>query len=69
MDIAAAFPSLGRQWMWNVIERWGMHGHMLRLLKACYFWPASFLDLGGERRPPLIAASGVAQGCPLSGAI
>eukprot|EP00959_Pyramimonas_sp_CCMP1952_P210311 4401221-Pyramimonas_sp.AAC.1 len=29
----------------------------------------SFLELGGGRRPLLVAASGVAQGCPLSGII
>eukprot|EP00959_Pyramimonas_sp_CCMP1952_P299663 6267854-Pyramimonas_sp.AAC.1 len=69
MDIAAAFPSLGHRWMCNVLQRWGIHGRMLHLLQACYHWPVSYLDLGGARRPLLIAASGVAQGCPLSGTI
>ena len=42
---------------------------MFALLQACSQLPISFLELGGERRPLLIAASGVAQGCPLWGTI
>eukprot|EP00959_Pyramimonas_sp_CCMP1952_P143472 3003570-Pyramimonas_sp.AAC.1 len=58
MGIAAGFPGLGHQWMWNVLEQWGIHGHLMHQIQACNIWPVSFLDLGGERRPLLIAASG-----------
>eukprot|EP00959_Pyramimonas_sp_CCMP1952_P270545 5655993-Pyramimonas_sp.AAC.1 len=69
MDIAAAFPSLLHDWLWEVLGRWGFHGQVLTLLKACYEMPLAFLEMGGIRRPLLFAASGVAQGCPLSGTL
>eukprot|EP00959_Pyramimonas_sp_CCMP1952_P256637 5361278-Pyramimonas_sp.AAC.1 len=39
------------------------------ILMCCYVNPLCFLTIGGVRRPLLIAESGVAQGCPLSGTI
>eukprot|EP00959_Pyramimonas_sp_CCMP1952_P175344 3664612-Pyramimonas_sp.AAC.1 len=69
MDIAAAFPSLLHDWLWEVIRRWGIAGRARRLLQSLCASPIAFLELGGTRRPLLVAASGVAQGCPLSGTI
>eukprot|EP00959_Pyramimonas_sp_CCMP1952_P442462 9262621-Pyramimonas_sp.AAC.1 len=69
MDIAAAFPSLIRQWFWAVLERWGIQGNFATILMCCYTNPLCFLTIGGVRRPLLNAESGVAQGCPLSGTI
>eukprot|EP00959_Pyramimonas_sp_CCMP1952_P314383 6581271-Pyramimonas_sp.AAC.1 len=65
MDIAAAFPSLFHTWLWEVIRRWGIGGRVRRLPQSFYASPIAFLELGGTRRPLLVAASGVAQGCPL----
>eukprot|EP00959_Pyramimonas_sp_CCMP1952_P104118 2176308-Pyramimonas_sp.AAC.1 len=69
MDIAAAFPSLTHAWLWATLRRWGIHGVFLHLLQSCYNMPLAFLELGGTRRPRLLAESGVVQGCPLSGTL
>ena len=47
MDIAAAFPSLRHDWLWEVLRRRGIHGRFLTLL--CYHMPIAFLELGGTR--------------------
>eukprot|EP00959_Pyramimonas_sp_CCMP1952_P461392 9481509-Pyramimonas_sp.AAC.1 len=47
LDIAAAFPSIGHQWLWIVLSRWGISGRMLKFLRACYYMPLSFLELNG----------------------
>eukprot|EP00959_Pyramimonas_sp_CCMP1952_P444306 9302371-Pyramimonas_sp.AAC.1 len=65
MGIAAAVPSLIRQWLWAVLARWGIQGNRAKILTCCYTNPLCFLTVGGVRRPLLSAGSGVAQGCPL----
>eukprot|EP00959_Pyramimonas_sp_CCMP1952_P199874 4180749-Pyramimonas_sp.AAC.1 len=69
MDIAAAFPSLTRERLWETLRRRGIRGACLQLLQCCYRVPLAFLELGGARRPLILAESGVAQGCALSGAL
>eukprot|EP00959_Pyramimonas_sp_CCMP1952_P036545 764909-Pyramimonas_sp.AAC.1 len=58
MDIAAAFPSLTHAWLWATLRRWGIHGVFPNLLQSCYNMPLAFLELGGVRRPLLLAESG-----------
>ena len=47
MDIVAAFPGRLYAWLWEVLARWGIHGPMFAMLRACCHLPIALLEHGG----------------------
>ena len=66
-DFAAAFPSLGRAWLFCALEQFGLPQGYLNLFHALYYAPNSYVKVDGLRFAMFALESGVAQGCPASG--
>jgi hypothetical protein len=49
-----------------VLERSGMQGPYLNIIKAVYSKPVANLKLNGEKLEAISLKSGTRQGCPLS---
>ena len=64
---AAAFPSLGHQWLFNQLRRVGLPDGYLHVIRALYHLPMAYARFGGCVIPMFFLLSGVLQGCPLSG--
>lgn len=67
LGAAAASPSLSRMFLVVALEAVGMPLAVVRLVAALYSHILMYILLGGLRELG-VATSGVAQGCPLSGA-
>ena len=68
-DIAAAFPSLGHDWLWAVLARTGLPQGYLTFIESRYFGPRGFASVQGSKQFLFYLQSGVMQGCPLSGSV
>ena len=52
--------------MIKVLERAGIQGTYLNIIKAIYSKPTANIKLDGEKLPAIPQKSGTRQGCPLS---
>ena len=52
--------------MIKVLERAGIQGTYLNIIKAIYSKPTANIKLNGEKFPAIQLKSGTRQGCPLS---
>jgi hypothetical protein len=52
--------------MIKVLERQGIHGPYLNIVKAIYSKPVANIKLNGEKLEAVSLKSGTKQGCPLS---
>ena len=52
--------------MIKVLERAGIQGTYLNIIKAIYSKPTANIKLNGEKLPAISLKSGTRQGCPLS---
>eukprot|EP00959_Pyramimonas_sp_CCMP1952_P327485 6855644-Pyramimonas_sp.AAC.1 len=68
-DIAAAFPSLGRQWLFAALANFQYAEGFINAVHALYDGGQAMITLDGAYRFVCFMRSGVAQGCPLSGTI
>lgn len=69
IDFQTAFPSIGHDWLWAVLERMQLPLPLLCLIKALYHNLVTQLSLDGEIVGTVRIASGIKQGCPLSGTL
>ena len=66
LDAKNAFDKIQHPFMIKVLERLGIKGSYLNIIKAIYSKPTVNIKLNGEKLKPIPLNSGTQQGCPLS---
>jgi hypothetical protein len=61
-----AFDKIQHLFMLKVLERSGIQGPYLNIVKAIYTKPGANIKLNGEKLEAIPLKSGTRQGCPLS---
>jgi hypothetical protein len=66
LDAEKAFDKIQHPFMIKVLERSGIQGPYLNVIKAIYRKPAANIKVNGEKLGSFALKSGTRQGCPLS---
>ena len=66
LDAEKAFDKIQHPFMIMVLERLGIQGSYLNIIKAIYSKPTANIKLNGETLNVFPLKSGTRQGCPLS---
>jgi len=66
LDAEKAFDKIQHPFMIKVLERSGIKGSYLNMVKAIYSKPVANIKLNGEKLEAIPQKSGTRQGCPLS---
>jgi hypothetical protein len=66
LDAEKAFEKIQHTFMIQVLERSGIQGPYLTIIKAIYIKPAANIKLNGGKLEAILLKSGTRQGCPLS---
>jgi hypothetical protein len=66
LDAKKAFDKIQNPFMVKVLERSGIQGPCLNIVKAIYSKPAANIKQNGEKFEAIPLKSGTRQGCPLS---
>jgi hypothetical protein len=66
LDAEKAFDKIQHAFMIKVLERSGIQGPYLNIIKAIYSKPVANIKLNGEKLETVPLKSGTRQGCPLS---
>ena len=66
LDAAKTFDKIKHLLIIKILERAGIQGTYLNILKAIYSKPTANIKLNGEKLPVISLKSGTRQGCPLS---
>ena len=66
LDLSAAFPSLGHEYLFKVLACQGVPDDFLNALRMFYVENQHFTSLDGESSKSFKVHSGVRQGCPMS---
>jgi hypothetical protein len=66
LDAEKAFDKIQHPFMIKVLERSGIQGPYLTIIKAMYSKPVANIKLNGEKLKAMTLKSGTRQGCPLS---
>ncbi|XP_076422449.1 membrane-associated guanylate kinase, WW and PDZ domain-containing protein 2 isoform X12 [Peromyscus maniculatus bairdii] len=66
LDAEKAFDKIQHPFMIKVLERSGIQGTYLNIIKAIYSKPTANIKLNGEKLKAIPLKSGTRQGCPLS---
>ena len=66
LDAEKAFDKIQHPFMIKVLERLGIQGSYLNIIKAIYSKPSTNIKLNGEKLKAFPLKSGTRQGCPLS---
>jgi hypothetical protein len=66
LDDKKAFDKIQHPFMLKELERSGMQGTYLSIIKAIYSKPIANIKLNGEKLKAIPLKSGKIQGCPLS---
>ena len=66
LDAEKAFDKIQYPFMIKVLERSGIQGPYLNIIKAIYSKPVANIKLNGEKLEAIPLKSGTRQGCPLS---
>jgi hypothetical protein len=66
LDGEKAFDKIQHLFMITVLERSGIQGPCLNIIKAIYSKPVVTIKLNGEKLEAITLKSGTRQGCPLS---
>jgi hypothetical protein len=64
--VEKAFDKIQHPSMIKVLERSGIQGPYLNMIKAIYSKPVPNIKVNGEKLEPIPLKSGTRQGCPLS---
>ena len=65
-DAETAFDKIQHLFMIKILQKVGIEGTYLNIIKAIYDKPTANIVLNGEKRKPFLLRSGTRQGCPLS---
>ena len=66
LDAEKAFNKIQHPFMIKVLERAGIQGTYLNIIKAIYSKPTANIKLNGEKLTVIPLKSGTRQGCPPS---
>jgi hypothetical protein len=66
LDAEKAFDKIQHPFMIKVLERSGIQGPYLNIIKAIYSKPVANIKVNGEKLEAIPLKSGTRQGCPLS---
>ena len=66
VDLAAAFPSLGPEYLFKVFEKQGIPDTFIQTIRTFYVGNLHFTNLDGISTPSFTVKSGVRQGCTMS---
>ena len=66
LDAEKAFDKIQHPFMIKVLERSGIQGAYLNMIKAIYTKPVANIKINGEKLEAIPLKSGTRQGCPLS---
>jgi hypothetical protein len=66
LDAEKAFDKIQHTFMIKYLERSGIQGLYLNMIKAIYSKPVAIIKVNGEKLEPIPLKSGTRQGCPLS---
>jgi hypothetical protein len=66
LDVEKAFNKIQDPFMLKVLERSGIQGPYLNIIKAIYTKPVANIKLNGAKLEAIPRKSGTRQGCPLS---
>ena len=66
LDAEKAFDKIQHPFMIRVLERLGLRGSYLNIIKAIYSKPTANIKLNGEKLKAIPLKSGTRQECPLS---
>jgi hypothetical protein len=66
LDVEKAFDKIQHPFMIKVLERSGIQGPYLNMIKAIYSKPVAKIKVNGEKLEAIPLKSGTRQGCPLS---
>ena len=66
IDAVKAFEKIQHPFMRKTLQKGGMEGTYLNILKAIYDKPTANIILNGEKLKPFPLRSGTRKGCPLS---
>jgi hypothetical protein len=66
LDAEKAFVKIQHPFMIKVMERSGIQGSYLNIIKARYTKPVANIKVNGEKLEAIPLKSGTRQGCPLS---
>jgi hypothetical protein len=66
LDAEKAFDKIQHPFMIKVLERSGIQGPYLNMIKAIYRKPVANIKVNGEKLEAIPLKSGTRQGCPLS---
>ena len=66
LDAQKAFDKIQHPFMIKVLERSGIQGPYLNIIKAIYSKPVANIKLNGEKLEAIPLKSGTRQDCPLS---
>ena len=66
LDAEKAFDKIQIFFMLKVLERSGIQGTYLNIIKTIYSKPTANIKLNGEKLKAIPLKSGTRQGCPLS---
>jgi hypothetical protein len=66
LDAEKAFDKIQHPFLIKVIERSGIQGPYLNIIKAIYSKPVANIKVNGEKFEAIPLKSGTKQGCPLS---
>ena len=66
IDAEKAFNKIQHQFLIKTLQKVGIEGTFLNIIKAIYDKPTANIVLNGEKLKPFPLRSGTRQGCPLS---
>ena len=66
IDTAKAFDNIQHPFMIKTLQKAGIEGTYLNIIKAIYDKPTASITLSGEKLKAFPLKSGTRQGCPLS---
>jgi hypothetical protein len=66
LDSEKAFGKIHHSFMINILERSGIQGPYINMIKAIYTKPVANIKVNGEKLEAIPLKSGTRQGCPLS---
>ena len=66
LNAEKAFDKIQHPFMITVLERSGIQGPYLNMIKAIYSKPVANIKVNGEKVEAIPLKSGIRQGCPLS---
>ena len=66
IDVEKAFKKIQQPFMLKFLNKLGMNGMYLKIIKAIYDKPTANIILNGQKPEAFPLKSGIRQGCPLS---